>query len=284
MPYEVDLNHAQALFPEYHFVTALSPSEQKAAFHVQDKDGNNFCLKLIAPTYSLDRLDREITALQALSHPNVVVLVEYTYSTRQGKRRHYIIEQFVEGSDLQQALLAGESWHIDRACAFFAQLCDGLEALRSASLVHRDLKPTNIRVQPNGSPVIVDFGLVRHLSLPDLTKTDEGAAIGTPLYFAPEQFTGTKRDIDHRTDLFALGELLHQALLGRHPFLQEGMSYAELKEAVCGSKDFMGEVQFKSLPKKPRLLLSRLLEKERVKRPQSTLQVATILRNIEEVK
>jgi len=280
VPYEVDLATAQALFPEYKIIQALTPSEQKAAFHVEDAEGVPFCLKLIAPTYSPDRLDREISALQSLSHPNVVGLVEYTYSTRQGTRRHYIIEEFVEGEDLQSVLVPGAPWPLARACTFFSLLSDGLQALKNADLVHRDLKPTNIRVRPDGSPVIVDFGLVRHLSLPDLTRTDEGAAIGTPVYFAPEQFTGTKRDIDHRTDLFALGILLYQALVGSHPFMQDGMSYGDLREAVCHSSDFTLQEGFKNLDTSPRLLLGRLLEKERAKRPQSAAQVATMLRRI----
>src|ERR1019366_6588709 len=107
---------------------------------------------------------------------------------------------------------------------FFAALCDGLSALKQEGIVHRDIKPENIRVKPSGAPVIIDFGLARHLSLPDLTQTVEGAAIGTPLYFAPEQFDGTKHDIDHRTDLFALGILLFEALTGEHPFYRPSMT------------------------------------------------------------
>ena len=88
---------------------------------------------------------------------------------------------------------------------FFASLCDGLAALKAKGIVHRDIKPQNIRVRSNGDPVIIDFGLARHLGLPDLTKTIQGARLGTPAYFAPEQFDGNRHDIDHRTDLFAVG-------------------------------------------------------------------------------
>src|ERR1022692_1514960 len=65
--------------------------------------------------------------------------------------------------------------------------------------------------------------VARHLGLPDLTKTSIGAAVGTPAYFAPEQWEGSRRDIDHRRDLFAAGILLYQALLGRHPFLTNNL-------------------------------------------------------------
>jgi serine/threonine-protein kinase len=278
MPYTVPLEDAQAQFSEYQFLEALTPSEQKAAFHVRDATGRDLCLKLIAPTYSMDRIDREITALQLLSHPNVVRLVEYTFSTKEGSRRHYIIEEFIHGTDLQALLPPNTEWEMNRILSFFAQLCDGLEALRSIHLVHRDLKPSNIRVRPDGRPVIIDFGLARHLALPDLTKTAEGAAIGTPAYFAPEQFTGTKHDIDHRTDLFALGLLLFHAAIGHHPFFHDGISYADLQDAVCLSQSFASDPAFRALPPSVGILLTRLLAKERVRRPQSAAQVAAILR------
>src|SRR5687768_8494773 len=133
-------------------------------------------------------------------------------------------------------------------------------------IVHRDLKPKNVRVRADGSPVIIDFGLARHLSLPDLTKTADGAAIGTPIYFAPEQAdpNSTKREIDRRTDLFALGVMLYQALTGRHPFAQPAMSYSKLCDAICKSQDHLNQPEFTALPAEWRTLLTRLLEKDRV--------------------
>ena len=119
---------------------------------------------------------------------------------------------------------------------FFSALCNGLFAMNEKGIVHRDIKPANIRVRPNGSPVIIDFGLSRHLNLPDLTQTIDGAAIGTPRYFAPEQFDGTKDDIDHRTDLFALGILLYEALTGESPFYNPQITTrGQFRQAVCES-------------------------------------------------
>ncbi len=85
MPYTVDLSAAAAMFPEYIFIGPLTPSEQKAAFHVKDKAGADLCLKLIAPNYERDRLDREILALQSIDNASVVKLVEYTFSSKPGK-------------------------------------------------------------------------------------------------------------------------------------------------------------------------------------------------------
>lgn len=280
MAFEVSIETARAEFPDYEFVSALTPSAQKAAFRVVDADGNTLCLKIISPDYTMARLQREIQALQSINHPNVVKLKEYTFSSKPGEHRHYLIEEFVDGADLSEALRPGEPWPLDKAARFFASLADGLAALDNVGIVHRDLKPHNIRVRPDGSPVIIDFGLARHLTLPDLTRTTEGAGFGTPAYFAPEQWVGTKHDIDHRTDLFAFGILVYEATVGRHPFCQHEMTEQQLREAICESSGHLEHDGFKTLPKKWRLLISRLLARERGKRSRTASQIAKILRRI----
>src|SRR5687768_9831394 len=107
MPFNVSIADAEAAYPEYTFVGGLTPSEQKAAFHVKDAAGQDHCLKIIAPAYELGRLEREILALQALSHPNVVRLHEYAFTTKEGKQRHYMVEEFVAGFDLAAGLQPG---------------------------------------------------------------------------------------------------------------------------------------------------------------------------------
>lgn len=280
MAFLIPLDKAKADYPEYVFVKALAPSEQKAAFHVRDKQGEDLCLKIIAPSYGPDRLDREIQALQAITHLNVVKLKEYTFSSKAGQQRHYMVEEFVEGEDLAESIKPGQPWSLPEAARLFASLADGLSALREKNIVHRDLKPRNIRVRTGGEPVIIDFGLARHLDLPDLTSTTQGAAIGTPLYFAPEQADvhGTKYDIEHRTDIFALGVMLYEAVVGSHPFM--ATTVAELRKAICESTDYLAAPAFVALPSRWKLLIGRLLEKERAKRPQSAEQVAKILRKI----
>ncbi len=281
MPFVVSLPEAQQAFPEYTFVRGLTPSEQKAAFHVQNQQGYDLCLKIISPAYERDRLDREIQALQFITHPNVVRLFEYTFSSRPGSQRHFIVEEFVAGADLTDHLHAGAAWEPTRAATFFAALCDGLAELRRHDIVHRDIKPQNIRVRPNGDPVLIDFGVARHLRLPALTRTVDGAGIGTPLYFAPEQFAGTKYDIDHRTDLFAVGVLLYEALTGTHPFCApDTATYEQLATAVCEGAGHTTNPAFAALDPKWRILVARLLEKERAKRPADAAQVAAMLRKL----
>ena len=280
MPFTVPIRNAEADFPEYKFIKALTPSEQKSAFHVQNAKGEDLCLKIIAPNYSVDRLQREIIALQTLNHSNVVSLKEYTYSSTPSQQRHYMIEDFIDGDDLANLLTAGVAWSRSKVADFFIPFSEGLNALYDAKIVHRDLKPNNIRVRPDGSPVIIDFGLARHLDKSDITLTAQGAAIGTPIYFAPEQFTGTKREIDHRTDIFTLGIIMYQALTGNHPFERSNQTWQQLSDAVCGSLAHLQANEFLNLPNQWRLLVSKLLEKERAKRIQSASQISTILQKI----
>lgn len=280
MPFTIPIKDAQADFPDYKFIQALTPSEQKAAFHVQDANGEDLCFKIIAPNYSVDRLQREIMALQTLNHPNVVGLKEYTFSSTPTQQRHYMIEEFIDGDDLSDRLIVGKPWSREDVANFFIPLSEGLNALFEANIVHRDLKPNNIRVRPDDSPVIIDFGLARHLDKSDITLTIDGAAIGTPIYFAPEQFLGTKREIDHRTDIFAIGIIMYQALIGYHPFTQPRQTRQELSDAICGSDAHLNTAEFLDLPDKWKLLVGKLLEKERGKRIQYAKQISTILQKI----
>ena len=280
MPYNIPLSDVQNDFPEYTFIKALTPSEQKAAFHVKDADGNELCLKIISPNYSVDRIAREIHALQTIVHPNVVGLKQYTFTSTPGSLRHFMVEEYVPGEDLSARITPGITWSRPEAAKVFAAICDGLTALEEKNIVHRDLKPQNVRIRPDDVPVIIDFGLARILQMPDLTSTGRGAGIGTPLYFAPEQYRGTKRDIDRRTDLFAVGVMLFQVISGNHPFYKSSMSSGDLASAVCTGTDYAADPAYVALPKEWKLIVGKLLEKERARRPNSAKQVKGILEKI----
>lgn len=277
MIFSYPIEQARKDYPEFTIISALTPSAQKAAFHVQ-KNGEEFCLKIIAPNYGIVRLEREIIALEGLSHPNIVKLVEYYNSTVGGLRKHYILEKYINGTDLDAHL--GTSWPRDRVSNVFSSLCNGLSELSKHNIVHRDLKPSNIRINTNGVPVIVDFGVARLLDLVSITDTPQGASIGTPLYFAPEQFLGQRHDIDHRTDLFALGILIYQATTGIYPFAQANMTIDQLQDAICTSESYKTLPEFTALPEKWQQVISKLLAKSRIDRPYNASQVGKMLRGL----
>lgn len=276
MPFDISKDQAQQLVPAYTIDARLTISSFKAAFRARDGNGTAVCLKIIDPQYPADRLQREILAMTKLDHPNIAKLIEYSFSATGGQTVQYMVEEFVEGEDLTGALVA--PWPLDRIKAVFGPICRALEEMRKSELVHRDLKPSNIRLAKNDVPVVVDFGLVRHLDQPDLTATAHGARIGTPRYFAPEQFRGTKTDIEHRTDLFALGILLYEAATHLHPFDPNGnASIGELEVAVCDGGDHLLTPEFLSLDATLQLLLQKLLARSRADRPTTAAQVEKLL-------
>ena len=95
MPFVVDIDKAKADFQDFEFVSALTPSEQKAAFHVR-RGADDLCLKIIAPNHSLERAQREVAAMQEIDHPNVVKLIEYVFSSKGGRTTHYMVEEFIQ--------------------------------------------------------------------------------------------------------------------------------------------------------------------------------------------
>jgi serine/threonine protein kinase len=215
----------------------------------------------------------------AINHKNVVKLAEYEYSTKLGITRHYIVEEFISGNDMSDHMTDSQPWGVDKICRLFSEICDGLAVLHQNNIIHRDLKPNNVRIRSDGSPVIIDFGLARLLDMSSLTGTIHGAMIGTPRYFAPEQFTGTKRDIDHRTDLYALGVMMYEAATARHPsFVAAPKTLNDLSDVVCSSVQYAEDPKFKSLDSRLQVLICRLLEKERAKRPANAEVVARALR------
>lgn len=276
------LTEAQLRFPDYTFIKALTPSVQKAAFHVRDKKGLDLCLKLVDPYSDLLYVRREIEALRQTNHPNVARLYHHYDAPPKEEglpRQPIIIEHFIPGEDLTAKMPPEHVWCLDEASVFFAKVLDGLSHIASLNLVHRDLKPSNIRVHKDGHPVIIDFGLARHLTLPDLTKTGESQR-GNIAHFAPEQWKREKGLITPRTDLFAFGIILYTAVVGWHPFLTGFQRTDELEDVVLESNEHLEAEKFKALPHSWKVLLSKLLERDIHRRPTSPAVAARVLRNI----
>ncbi len=162
------------------------------------------------------RMMRESEALVRSAHPNVVRIVEIG---RVGARLYLAMER-IDGVDLRVWLETRRTW--PEIVSVFLQCAQGLAAAHRAGIVHRDFKPANVMVATNGRAVVTDFGLARGES-PDMEGgalavklTAGGVAVGTPRYMAPEQHQAGATDA--RTDQFALGVALFEALYGQHPY------------------------------------------------------------------
>jgi tetratricopeptide (TPR) repeat protein len=165
---------------------------------------------------ALERLLREATLASALNHPNIVTIHE----TGTVGADRYIAMEFVEGRTLRQ--LAADGLPLERAISIARQIAEALAVAHAAQIVHRDIKPDNVMVRPDGYIKLLDFGLARlhHAAVsagPTGPATDPGLIIGTIGYMAPEQARG--ETVAPEADIFAFGAMLYEITTGRHPFM-----------------------------------------------------------------
>jgi eukaryotic-like serine/threonine-protein kinase len=156
------------------------------------------------------RFRNEAIAAAKLSHPNIVS----TYDTGDDDGVAYIVMELVEGPTLRHLIDAQGGLPVLEVVRIGVQVADALDAAHRAGLVHRDVKPANVLVPPGGPVKVTDFGIAKAVGTDDLTRT--GTVMGTARYLAPEQVNG--RPTDPRTDVYALGLLLFEALCGHPPF------------------------------------------------------------------
>jgi serine/threonine-protein kinase len=158
-----------------------------------------------------ERFVRESHAAASLEHPNIVPV----YGAGEFEGELWISMRYVEGEDLRGLLDRQGALHSERAAGICAQVADALQEAHEHGLVHRDVKPSNILISRGDRAYLTDFGLIRRTNLEtDLTKT--GQFMGTVDYVAPEQIRGG--DVDGRADVYSLGCVLHECLMGEPPF------------------------------------------------------------------
>ena len=178
-----------------------------------------------------DRFLREAQTAAGLSHPNVVTV----FDVGEAHGRLFLVMELVDGRPLS-GLLGELRKDRARLVSVIERAARGVAAAHAKGIVHRDLKPANILVTKSGDPKVGDFGLARSADVSGMTKT--GATLGTPNYMAPEQVMG--RDITPRTDVYAMGAILYEALTARLPHIGQtaGEIYAKiLSEEIQPARD-----------------------------------------------
>lgn len=172
-------------------------------------------LKVLPSHYAEDpqfveRFIREARTIARLEHKNILPV--YDFGEEQGIT--YLAMRYVEGGTLKELLTKGRL-SLGDTLDLMTQICSALDYAHRRNVVHRDVKPSNVMLDDEGAPYLMDFGIAKVLGTGgDLTAT--GAAIGTPAYMAPEQAVGGK--VDGRTDIYALGVVLYEMVVGRVPF------------------------------------------------------------------
>ena len=171
-----------------------------------------------------ERILREARAAARVSHPNVATI----HDVLEAAGRTFIVMEYVEGESLADRLARGGKLPPDEVADIGRQLADGLAEAHAQGVIHRDLKPANVHMTPGGTVKILDFGVARTLPIAASATSEtvsaagagalatDGVHAGTQAYMSPEQLLG--RHIDHRSDIYSLGIVLFELLVGRRPF------------------------------------------------------------------
>ena len=247
------------------------------------KLGRDVALKVLPGEMAQDaerlmRFRREAKILAQLDHPNIVTI----YSVEESDGVHFLTMQLVEGLPLDR-LICQNGLPVEQIIEIAEALADALAAAHEKGIVHRDLKPANVMVTNQGRVKVLDFGLakdIRGSNLADTmtsdSRTQVGVVMGTPAYMSPEQTSG--RPLDHRTDIFSLGVLLHEMATGRRPF--EGNSSAELVSAILRDTPPLVTEARPELPSDLARVVRRCLEKDPRYRVQTARDVSNEFRDL----
>jgi TolB-like protein len=247
------------------------------------KLGRDVALKVLPTEMAQDperlgRFRREAKTLAQLDHPSIVSI----YSVEECEGIHFLTMQLVEGLPLDRVIPAA-GLSVEQIIHIASALGDALAAAHDKGIVHRDLKPANVMVSTDGRVKVLDFGLAKDVranpadaTMTSAGQTQVGVVMGTPAYMSPEQTSG--RSLDHRTDIFSLGVLLHEMATGQRPF--HGNSSAELVSAIL--RDTAPPVTDirPDLPSDLARVIRRCLEKDPRHRMQTARDVSNEFRDL----
>ncbi|MEN6429433.1 MAG: protein kinase, partial [Coriobacteriales bacterium] len=176
--------------------------------------GRTVAVKVLHPRYAAEsnfiaRFRQEASAAANLSHPSIVNI----YDWGQDNGTYYIVMEYVKGTDLKTLVEQNGPLDPMRAADYAAQVCSALAVAHGYDIIHRDIKPQNIVLTPDGTLKVMDFGIAR---AGNTTMTQTGSVLGTAQYISPEQAQG--RPLGPASDLYSLGVTLYELVTGRLPF------------------------------------------------------------------
>lgn len=215
---------AQVVAGKYRIIREIARSND-VVYEAVDNMGRRVAVKelLLAPNLAgadrrdrIERFNREARSAGRLSHHNIVTI----HDCGEDDGLYYIAMEYLEGITLRQKIAAEGALPLRAAITIASQVLSGLEHAHANGVIHRDVKPENIHVLPDGHIKLTDFGIARILD--EASMTQQGQAMGTPSYMSPEQIAGGA--VDLRTDIFSTGIVLYEMLAGRKPFSGDSIS------------------------------------------------------------
>lgn len=213
---------------DYRIVREVGQGGMGCVYESLDSNNRKVALKMMSakaaahPDYR-EMFEYEVSSLRKLSHPSIVKIVGEPFSDAGGNM--FLPMEFVEGKTISQIVQANGAFKEQEALSIFVKLLDAFSYIHGKSCIHRDVKPSNIIIRPDGSICVIDFGIAKD-SKTSTGKTI-GRVIGTDGYMSPEQANGY--NIDTRTDIYSLGCLLHYMLTGTHAIPKQSNDY----ETIC---------------------------------------------------
>ena len=163
----------------------------------------------------VERFRREAQRAANLNHPNIVSVFDWGEESG----TYFIVMEYVEGRSLAEIIRTEGSIHPDKVAEISSEVAAALSFAHRNGIVHRDVKPGNVLVAPNGHIKVADFGIARALANVQSELTQAGTVMGTATYISPEQAQGM--EVDPRSDLYSLGVMIYEMLLGHPPFTGE---------------------------------------------------------------
>lgn len=264
----------------YRIVDKIGEGGMGVVWRAQDaRLDRSVALKILPPEWAadperLERFERESKVVASLNHPNVVTL----YAVERDGDLRFITMELVEGRQLADEIAAGPM-SVERFLDLAVPMADAIAAAHASGVTHRDLKPTNILLTPEGRPKVLDFGLAKRndparmpddatidsAEAPTVAWTQAGKLLGTVPYMSPEQVKG--RPVDFRTDIFSLGVVFYEMLTGRRPFA--GEDTAELISSILRDRPDAVRDSAPGVPLELERILARALDKDPERRHAS---------------
>ncbi len=233
--------------------------------------------EMAADPERLERFKREAQAIAALNHPNIVII----HSVEEADGRHLLTMELVVGHSLDQ-MLPPSGFPLAKLFSLGIQIADAVASAHEMGIIHRDLKPANVMVTSAGRAKVLDFGLAKLSDAGEgeeetVLMTQAGMLLGTVSYMSPEQ--AQAKSVDHRSDVFSLGILLHEMATGQRPFQGDNPASvisALLKDRPPSVTDLKAE-----LPNHLGRIVRRCLEKTPARRYQSAREIQLELEGLE---